>query len=186
MGYRQCGLGHPGERFQRLPRGTRTRCMLGNHPRKIPLHPVWHLSVRRAVAAGTGGAAVHRPVLSLQPPRLMAARTGLSLDRSARADQRADVGWHTRLVVRLAGPLGWFAGDADPGDLWSGLRLPARHPCRTRPALKTAGDPLAQRVELIRGVPLVSLLFMASVMFPLFMPNGFNIDKLLRAQVAII
>ncbi|MCK1401061.1 amino acid ABC transporter permease [Bradyrhizobium sp. 4] len=41
-------------------------------------------------------------------------------------------------------------------------------------------------VELIRGVPLVSLLFMASVMFPLFMPNGFNIDKLLRAQVAII
>ncbi|KYG21174.1 amino acid ABC transporter permease [Bradyrhizobium sp. AT1] len=41
-------------------------------------------------------------------------------------------------------------------------------------------------VELIRGVPLVSLLFMASVMFPLFMPAGFNIDKLLRAQVAII
>src|SRR3954469_15059779 len=41
-------------------------------------------------------------------------------------------------------------------------------------------------VELIRGVPLISLLFMASVMFPLFMPDGVNIDKLLRAQVAII
>jgi general L-amino acid transport system permease protein len=41
-------------------------------------------------------------------------------------------------------------------------------------------------VELIRGVPLVSLLFMASVMFPLFLPDGINIDKLLRAQVAII
>jgi general L-amino acid transport system permease protein len=41
-------------------------------------------------------------------------------------------------------------------------------------------------VELIRGVPLVSLLFMASVMFPLFMPGGFNLDKLLRAQIAII
>jgi general L-amino acid transport system permease protein len=41
-------------------------------------------------------------------------------------------------------------------------------------------------VELIRGVPLVSLLFMASVMFPLFMPEGFNIDKLLRAQIAIV
>jgi general L-amino acid transport system permease protein len=41
-------------------------------------------------------------------------------------------------------------------------------------------------VELIRGVPLVSLLFMASVMFPLFMPDGFNIDKLLRAQIAIV
>jgi general L-amino acid transport system permease protein len=41
-------------------------------------------------------------------------------------------------------------------------------------------------VELIRGVPLIALLFMASVMFPLFMPAGVNIDKLLRAQVAII
>ena len=41
-------------------------------------------------------------------------------------------------------------------------------------------------VELIRGVPLISLLFMASVMFPLFLPEGMNIDKLLRAQLAII
>ena len=41
-------------------------------------------------------------------------------------------------------------------------------------------------VEAIRGVPLISLLFMASVMFPLFMPGDFNIDKLLRAQIAIV
>jgi len=41
-------------------------------------------------------------------------------------------------------------------------------------------------VELIRGVPLVALLFMASVMFPLFLPQGWDPDKLLRAQVAII
>ena len=41
-------------------------------------------------------------------------------------------------------------------------------------------------VELIRGVPLITLLFMASVMFPLFMPPNLNPDKLLRAQVAII
>jgi general L-amino acid transport system permease protein len=41
-------------------------------------------------------------------------------------------------------------------------------------------------VEMIRGVPLISLLFMASVMFPLFLPEGINVDKLLRAQVAII
>jgi len=41
-------------------------------------------------------------------------------------------------------------------------------------------------VELIRGVPLVSLLFMASVMFPLFLPDGVNIDKLLRAQIAFV
>jgi len=41
-------------------------------------------------------------------------------------------------------------------------------------------------VEVIRGVPLISLLFMASVMFPLFMPADLNPDKLLRAQIAII
>jgi general L-amino acid transport system permease protein len=41
-------------------------------------------------------------------------------------------------------------------------------------------------VELVRGVPLVAVLFMASVMFPLFMPAGVNIDKLLRAQIAFI
>ena len=41
-------------------------------------------------------------------------------------------------------------------------------------------------VELVRGVPLISVLFMASVMFPLFMPAGVNIDKLLRAQIAFI
>ena len=41
-------------------------------------------------------------------------------------------------------------------------------------------------IELIRGVPLISVLFMASVMFPLFLPEGMTIDKLLRAQVGII
>jgi general L-amino acid transport system permease protein len=41
-------------------------------------------------------------------------------------------------------------------------------------------------IELIRGVPLISLLFMASVMLPLFLPSGVTIDKLLRAQIAMI
>lgn len=41
-------------------------------------------------------------------------------------------------------------------------------------------------VELIRGVPLISLLFMASAMFPLFLPPGVDVDKLLSAQVAFI
>ncbi|QEA11576.1 amino acid ABC transporter permease [Comamonas flocculans] len=41
-------------------------------------------------------------------------------------------------------------------------------------------------IELIRGVPLISLLFMSSVMLPLFLPEGFSIDKLLRAQIALI
>jgi general L-amino acid transport system permease protein len=41
-------------------------------------------------------------------------------------------------------------------------------------------------IELIRGVPLISLLFMASVMLPLFLPAGVTIDKLLRAQIALV
>lgn len=41
-------------------------------------------------------------------------------------------------------------------------------------------------IELVRGVPLISVLFMASVMFPLFLPEGVTVDKLLRAQVGII
>ena len=40
-------------------------------------------------------------------------------------------------------------------------------------------------VELIRGVPLISVLFMASFMFPLFMPQGVKIDVLLRVLVGI-
>jgi general L-amino acid transport system permease protein len=40
-------------------------------------------------------------------------------------------------------------------------------------------------VELIRGVPLISVLFMASFMFPLFMPVGMSIDVLVRVIVGI-
>ena len=41
-------------------------------------------------------------------------------------------------------------------------------------------------IELIRGVPLISVLFMASFMLPLFFPAGLTMDKLLRAQIGII
>jgi general L-amino acid transport system permease protein len=40
-------------------------------------------------------------------------------------------------------------------------------------------------IELWRGVPLITVLFMSSVMFPLFMPEGVHIDKLLRALVGV-
>ena len=38
-------------------------------------------------------------------------------------------------------------------------------------------------IEVIRGVPIVLVLFMASVMLPLFLPSGFTIDNFLRALV---
>lgn len=40
-------------------------------------------------------------------------------------------------------------------------------------------------IELVRGVPLVTVLFMASVMLPLFLPPDVTIDKLLRALVGV-
>lgn len=41
-------------------------------------------------------------------------------------------------------------------------------------------------IELIRGVPLISLLFMGQVMLPLFLPQGVNPDRIIRAMVAIV
>jgi len=41
-------------------------------------------------------------------------------------------------------------------------------------------------IELIRGVPLITVLFMAAVMFPLFLPPGMNFDKLLRVVVGLM
>src|SRR4030043_29504 len=38
-------------------------------------------------------------------------------------------------------------------------------------------------IELIRGVPLISLLFMSSIVFPLFLPEGVTFNKILRAQI---
>ena len=40
-------------------------------------------------------------------------------------------------------------------------------------------------IEAIRAVPLISILFMASVMFPLFVPEHLTVDKLLRALIAM-
>ncbi|MFP4477355.1 MAG: amino acid ABC transporter permease [Desulfatibacillaceae bacterium] len=86
-------------------------------------------------------------------------------------------------------------------DLWSGLPLTlllavfgmvAAYPLgvvlalgrrSTMPAIKTL---CIIYIELIRGVPLISLLFMSSIMFPLFLPEGVTFNKILRAQAAII
>ncbi|GAE34355.1 amino acid ABC transporter permease [Halalkalibacter akibai] len=38
-------------------------------------------------------------------------------------------------------------------------------------------------IELIRGVPLITVLFMAQVMLPLFLPAGITIDNLIRVMV---
>ena len=40
-------------------------------------------------------------------------------------------------------------------------------------------------IEFWRGVPLITVLFMASNMLPLFMPAGMEVDKLLRALIGV-
>jgi general L-amino acid transport system permease protein len=40
-------------------------------------------------------------------------------------------------------------------------------------------------IEFVRGVPLITVLFMASVMLPLFVPETWSPDKLLRALVGV-
>jgi general L-amino acid transport system permease protein len=87
-----------------------------------------------------------------------------------------------------------------PSEFWGGLPLTfllstvgfaAAFPVAVLLALGRRSEPPAIRglciayIELIRGVPLVTVLFMAAVMFPLFVPPGITIDKLLRAQVAL-
>jgi general L-amino acid transport system permease protein len=41
-------------------------------------------------------------------------------------------------------------------------------------------------IELLRGVPLIAVLYVSTLLFPLMLPAGATIDKLLRAQIAII
>ena len=111
--------------------------------------------------------------------------------------------WVATLVVIGALMWGGFAGMSYvQTDSWGGLPitlilstfgLAFAFPLSVLVALgrRSTGMPAVKYlcvvyVELIRGVPLITLLFMASVMFPLFMPAGLNPDKLLRAQVAVI
>jgi general L-amino acid transport system permease protein len=40
-------------------------------------------------------------------------------------------------------------------------------------------------IEIVRGIPLITVLFMASVMLPLFLPQGMTVDKFLRALIGV-
>jgi general L-amino acid transport system permease protein len=40
-------------------------------------------------------------------------------------------------------------------------------------------------IEIVRGVPLVTILFMASIILPLFLPEGVRIDRVIRAMLGM-
>lgn len=107
----------------------------------------------------------------------------------------------TCLIIALLMKGGLFGLESISIDKWGGLPLTmmlsfigisAAYPLGIILALGRRSDlPIFKTlsviyIELIRGIPMISMLFMASVMFPLFLPEGVSVPKLIRAQVAII
>ncbi len=126
----------------------------------------------------------------------------LPIERRGRAIAYLLIGYLILMLVVLRG----FGEDANtlpavPTTLWGGLLLSLllaffgialSFPLGVLLALGRQSQLPAIRIasviyiEFIRGVPLISLLFMGQVMLQLFLPDGFpTIDRVLRALVAI-
>ncbi|HWE16487.1 MAG TPA: amino acid ABC transporter permease [Hyphomicrobiaceae bacterium] len=101
-------------------------------------------------------------------------------------------------VILLSG--GVFGLRHIPTDLWGGLLvtlviasagIAAAFPIAIVLALGRRSRMPAVRwasigfIEFVRGVPLITVLFMASVMLPLFLPEQWTIDKLVRALIMV-
>ena len=95
---------------------------------------------------------------------------------------------------------GWFGLEVVETEKWGGLMLTiivaavgiiASFPIGIVLALGRQSDmPILRTlcigfIEFIRGVPLITILFMASVVLPLFFHDGIEFDKLLRALIGI-
>jgi len=110
-------------------------------------------------------------------------------------------GWVTgisAIIVLMRG--GMLGLDYVPTDLWGGLPLTVflalggmvgAFPLAVvlalgrRSRLRIVKSICVAFIELVRGVPLVTVLFMASFMIPLFLPGKVQVDALLRALAAI-
>ena len=117
--------------------------------------------------------------------------------------------WHRRMVavwvLALAGSVTLLAGQPSAAlvstDRWGGLPLTlllsvvgmaGAFPLaillalgrRSRMGLVRLFSVLF--IEVLRGVPLIAVLYVASLLIPLMLPAGLDIDKLLRAQIAIV
>jgi general L-amino acid transport system permease protein len=139
-----------------------------------------------------------------RPSLAIAIIIGLMLFSTWRRAWRPALGlvWIGGMAVVFALLWGGFLGMTFVStELWGGLPLTliltvvglgAAFPLAVLLALGRRSDLPAVKaicvgfIELVRGVPLISILFMASVMIPLFLPPGVTINKLLRAQIGFI
>jgi general L-amino acid transport system permease protein len=107
------------------------------------------------------------------------------------------VGIAASAVLMFGGVLGL---DYIPSDLWSGLPLTLilsllsmilAFPLAVLLALGRRSHLLVIKllcvgaIEFMRGVPLIAMLYTASLMLPIFLPPGVNVDKTLRALIGI-
>ncbi|EUB99658.1 polar amino acid ABC transporter, inner membrane subunit [Rhizobium sp. CF080] len=115
--------------------------------------------------------------------------------------RRLVVAWAiTFLVVIVLMGGGLFGLSAVPTSAWGGLpvtlllaslSLVLAFPMSIALAVgRRSNLPIARYlsiglIEIIRGTPLLSLLFVASILMPLFLPDGWSPDKLMRALVAL-
>lgn len=104
----------------------------------------------------------------------------------------------TAIIVLMRG--GALGLEYVPTDLWGGLPLTVflalsgmvgAFPLAVvlalgrRSRLRVVKSICVAFIEMVRGVPLVTVLFMASFMIPLFLPGKVQVDALLRALAAI-
>lgn len=142
--------------------------------------------------------------LQWRPLLAMILLVGLLFYSRDRHHWRKALGWGWLVGLAVMGLLlrgGLFGMTVVESTQWGGLPLTlllavfgltAAYPLGIMLALGRASSMKAVKtlciayIEMIRGVPLISLLFMSSVVFPLFLPEGVTLNKILRAQVAII
>ncbi|MBI1219376.1 MAG: ABC transporter permease subunit [Rhodobacteraceae bacterium] len=109
--------------------------------------------------------------------------------------------WGGAILVMLTLMYGGFAGLAFvPTSKWGGmpvtlllsvLSLAFAFPLSIALALGRQSDlPVARGlsilfIEIVRGIPLVAMLFVAAILLPLFLPAGWTIDKLGRTLAAL-
>ncbi len=140
-----------------------------------------------------------RPLAALV---LVGVIVGLSLSRTMRSKKWLRYVWLASPfvvfgLIRGGGPTGLPTVETH---YWGGLMLTvvlslvamiAAFPISVLLALGRASKtPIAKPfcvayIELVRGVPLITILFMASVVLPLFLPSDMKLDKVLRAMVGI-